>query len=176
MAGIGFDAAVVRALSDEGRQPLWPLGSILKGITVAVSYYGEETEISLDDRQVSGETLLVVIGNTRLYGGLVQITPHATIDDGLLDVCVLRGKGGFQQLSQFALATFLQILERTGGADYYRARQVIISSHTPLHVQADGEPIGTTPMTFRAVPRALRVLVPHEVPADLFSVSPPAGS
>jgi len=169
MAGIGFDAAVVRALSDEGRQPLWPFGTILKGITVAVNYLGEETVITLDDRQVSGQTLLVVIGNTRLYGGLVQITPHASIDDGLLDVCILQGKGGFQQLSQFALATILQVQEHTGGVDYYRTREVAISSQTPLNVHADGEPIGTTPMTFRVVPRALRVLVPREVPPDLFS-------
>ncbi|MGC8873598.1 MAG: YegS/Rv2252/BmrU family lipid kinase [Chloroflexia bacterium] len=172
MAGVGFDAAVVRALSDEGRQPLWPLGSILKGITMALNFSGKETVITLDDRQqVTGETLLVVIGNTRLYGGLVQITAHASIDDGLLDICVFRGKGGFSQLSQYALATVLQLQEHTSGVDYYRAREISIASQTPLYVQADGEPIGTTPMTFRNIPRALRVLVPPSVPPYLFSQS-----
>ncbi len=170
MAGVGFDAAVVHALSDEGRQPLWPLGSILKGITMALNFSGKETVITLDDqKQVAGETLLVVIGNTRLYGGLVQITTHASIDDGLLDICIFRGKGGFSQLSQYALATVLQLQEHTSGVDYYRAREVTITSETPLYVQADGEPIGTTPMTFRNVPRALRVLVPPSVPPYLFS-------
>jgi YegS/Rv2252/BmrU family lipid kinase len=170
MAGVGFDAAVVHALSEEGRQPLWPFGTILKGFSLALNFTGKETVITLDDqRQVTGETLLVVIGNTRLYGGLVQITTHASMDDGLLDICVFRGKGGFSQLSQYALATVLQLQERTSGVDYYRAREVTITSETPLYVQADGEPIGTTPMTFRNIPRALRVLVPPYAPRHLFT-------
>jgi diacylglycerol kinase family enzyme len=35
-------------------------------------------------------------------------------------------------------------------------------------VQIDGDPIGTTPMTFQVIPRALRVLVPPTAPASLF--------
>lgn len=170
MAGVGFDAAVVRAMAGEGRQPFWPLGYIFKGINIAVNFAGEQTVIQLDDRQVGGETVMVVIGNTRLYGGMAQITHQATIDDGLLDVCVFRGKGGLSQISMYTLTALMQRPDRIKGVDYYRGREVTISSQTPLFVQADGEPIGTTPMTFRVVPRALRVLVPQELPEGLFSV------
>ncbi len=169
MASVGFDAAVVKALSDEAKQALWPLGYLLKGITVAIDFAGEETVITVDDREVGGETVLVVIGNTRLYGAFAQITPHASIDDGLLDVCILHGKGGLPLISLFALGALLQRPDMVGNVDSYRAREVTISSQTPLFVQTDGEPIGTTPMTFRAVPRALRVLVPREVTPGLFT-------
>lgn len=169
MASVGFDAAVVQALSEESKQAFWPLGYILKGITLAITFAGEETLITLDDREVGGETILVVIGNTRLYGGVAQITPRASIDDGLLDVCVFQGKGGLPLLSLFTLGALLQRPDLISGVDSYRAREVTIRSQTPLFVQTDGEPIGTTPMTFRAVPRALRVLVPQEVPPGLFS-------
>ncbi len=169
MASVGFDAAVVRALSGEGKQAFWPLGYILKGITIALNFAGKETVVTLDDREVDAEALFIVIGNTRLYGGVVQITHQATMDDGLLDVCIFRGKGGLSLLSLYALAAVLKMQERTGGVDYYRAREVTVSSETPLHVQTDGEAIGTTPMTFRVVPRSLRVLVPREFPPGLFS-------
>jgi YegS/Rv2252/BmrU family lipid kinase len=170
MASVGFDAAVVRAMAGEGRQPFWPLSYIFKGINIAVNFAGEETVITIDDREIGGETVMVVIGNTRLYGGLAQITHQASIDDGLLDVCIFRGKGGFSQISMYTLMALLQRQDRVKGVDYYQGREVTISSETPLFVQTDGEPIGTTPMTFRVVPRALRVLVPRKLPEGLFSV------
>lgn len=169
MASVGFDAAVVQALADEGKPAFWPLGYILKGITVAMTFAGKETVISLDHSKVEGEMVLVVIGNTRLYGGLVQITHQASIDDGLLDVCILRGKGGLPEISLFTLMAFLRQQDRVSGVEYYRTREVTISSQTPLYVQTDGELIGTTPLTFQVAPRALRVLVPRSIPQGLFS-------
>ncbi len=169
MASVGFDAAVVQALSGEAKQAFWPLGYILKGITVAINFAGEETAITLDDRQVAGETIIVVLGNTRLYGGLAQITPHASIDDGLLDVCILYGKGGLPLISLFTIGALLQRPDLISGVDYYRAREVTISAQAPLFVQTDGDLIGTTPMTFRAIPRALRALVPQDLPPGLFT-------
>ena len=37
-----------------------------------------------------------------------------------------------------------------------------------MPVQVDGDPIGMTPVTFEAVPWALRIIVPPEVPPWLF--------
>jgi diacylglycerol kinase (ATP) len=169
MASVGFDAAITQSLSREAKQALWPLGYIVKGITEAIDFAGEEAQITLDDRQVVSEMVLAVIGNTRLYGGFAQITPHASIDDGLLDVCVLYGRGGLPLISAFALVSLFQRPDLITGMDSYRAREVTISTQTPLFVQADGDPIGTTPMTFKAVPRGLRVLVPREVSPGLFT-------
>ncbi|MGB9723605.1 MAG: YegS/Rv2252/BmrU family lipid kinase [Chloroflexia bacterium] len=168
MAGVGYDAAVVQTMTGDTRQLFWPWSYILRGIASAIHYAGEEAVITLDDQQLSGETVVAVIGNTRLYGGFAQITPQATVDDGLLDICILRGRGGLPQISLFALLTLLQRQKWIGGVEYRRAREVVIASRTPLHVQVDGEPIGQTPMTFRAVPRALRVLLPRNIPPGLF--------
>ena len=51
---------------------------------------------------------------------------------------------------------------------FMRARRVMVDSRQPWPVQIDGDPIGTTPMTFQVIPRALRVLVPPTAPASLF--------
>lgn len=168
MAGIGFDAAVVQALADEERQVPWPLDYFLKSVTMAIDFAGEHARITLDDRQVEGETTLVVINNTRTYGALGQVNPQASVDDGLLDICILRGKGGLPHISLFTLGALLQHPEIAGGVELYRAREVTVTSATPLYVQTDGDLLGRTPMTFRAVPRALRVLVPRTIPTGLF--------
>jgi diacylglycerol kinase family enzyme len=129
--------------------------------------------VTLDDLQVKGETVMVAISNSRVYGALGQLSPQASIDDGFLDVCILRGKGGLPQISLFTIGALFQRPELVSDVTYYRAREVTISSQVPLYVQTDGDLLGTTPMTFKAIPRALRVLVPREVPAGLFSA--PAG-
>ena len=43
-----------------------------------------------------------------------------------------------------------------------------IETKRPMPVQVDGDPIGMTPVTFEAVPRALRITVPPKVPPWLF--------
>jgi YegS/Rv2252/BmrU family lipid kinase len=168
MAGVGFDAAVVEALSS-GDQAPWPIGYFVKSLTMAIDFAGEQTVVTLDDHKVEGETILVVISNTRVYGALGQVNTQASVDDGLLDVCILSGKGGLPQISLFTIGALLQRPDLVSNVAYYRAQEITIASQAPLYVQTDGDLLGMTPMTFKAMPHALRVLVPREVPAGLFS-------
>ena len=46
--------------------------------------------------------------------------------------------------------------------EYHRAREITIAARRPLPVQVDGDHIGQTPMTFVAVPGALRALLPEK--------------
>lgn len=168
MASVGFDAAVVRSLPDEAKQTLWPLGYLIQAISMAVSFAGEQMVVTVDGQRIEGEMVIVTISNTRLYGVLAQIAPNASIDDGILDVCILRGKGGLPQISLFTIGALLQRPDIAGTVELYRAREMTVTAQVPLHVQTDGDFLGMTPMTFRCVPRALRILVPREVPPGLF--------
>jgi diacylglycerol kinase family enzyme len=109
---------------------------------------------------------MVVVGNSQLYGGLVKITHRASIDDGLLDICVIRGDNGLS-----AIRHLIAILRRRYGHDpeieYYRGRSVQVTARPRLPVQVDGDAIGQTPMTFTVAPRALRALLPPDLPEDL---------
>ena len=44
--------------------------------------------------------------------------------------------------------------------ELFRAAELRVDAERPFRIYADGDPIGTTPATIRAVPQALRVLVP----------------
>jgi diacylglycerol kinase family enzyme len=45
--------------------------------------------------------------------------------------------------------------------EYYRVQRFTLVTRPRVSVQVDGDTIGETPMTFEAVPRALRVVVPR---------------
>ncbi|MEN9937438.1 MAG: hypothetical protein RLZZ387_4017, partial [Chloroflexota bacterium] len=123
---------------------------------------------------IGGRVLLVVIGNTQLYGGVVKITARAIIDDGLLDVCIIKGSS----LLSAPLRIFSILMRRYNldpKIEYHRARSVRVESRRGLPVQVDGDHIGQTPMVFEVAPGALRALVPTDLPPDLVRMDAPAG-
>lgn len=157
MAGIGFDAQVVKEVDPKVKRLLKDLAYPLTGIKTLLTYKPSPLNITFDGRSTEG--YFVVIGNARYYGGRFSITRQGEIDDGLLDVCVFKGN---------TTASFVRYVEgvitgthlRFGDVDYYKAKHISVLSETPVFVQTDGEVIGKTPMEFSIAPQALTVLVP----------------
>jgi diacylglycerol kinase (ATP) len=93
---------------------------------------------------------------------------HADIhpDDGVLDVAVLRATGPWQSIT-----AVIELLFGGGPRQVWRGRGRTIAvtmDSGALPAQLDGELIGTTPLTARALPGALRVLVdPLDLPRNL---------
>ena len=171
MAGVGFDASVTRQVRPELKRRFGVMAYLLQALTIARDVRGTRVQIMLDGRPVKGRVLMVVIGNSRLYGGFLQITHHASLTDGLLDVAVIKG-----QDARVAPLHILSILLRrhnvTPDLLYHRAREVTISGSTPLDVQVDGDTIGVTPMTFRVVPGALQAWLPPAAAQELVFAAP----
>jgi YegS/Rv2252/BmrU family lipid kinase len=159
MAGVGFDAAVVNEVRGEEKRRLGALAYVLRAIELSRRFRGTRARLRLDETVLRRRVLLVVLGNTQLYAGVLKITPRARIDDGLLDVCIIKGN----TLLDAPLRLLSIVLQRHSvdrKLEYHRARTIRIEARPALPVQVDGELIGQTPMTIEAVPLALRVLLP----------------
>jgi diacylglycerol kinase (ATP) len=99
----------------------------------------------------------VVIANGPYYGGNFNVCPGAVVDDGLFSIGVYRDFSKLELLRHF--------WSISGGHRHYNpkmemfaAQRVEISSGTRLSVHVDGHPIGTTPVRFEVLPRALKVI------------------
>lgn len=171
MAGIGLDAAITAEVRPDEKRRLGALAYVLRGLALAVRVRGTRTRLLIDGKRSGGRVLMVVIGNSQLYGGLVKITHRASIDDGLLDVCVIKGNGFGS-----AVRHVFSIIRRSYNGDpeieYYRARSVTVKPRVALPVQVDGDSIGQTPMTFAIAPGALHALMPQNLPDDLVQQPP----
>ncbi len=169
-AGVGFDAQITSEIEPRPRpvKRLGVLPYVIAGLTLARDFSGVRTHLVLDGRALRGRALMVVVSNVQMYS-IFQLTPQAKMDDGLLDIFLFRGFGGFWYMLRMAGQLFAgrhlgnpRIVQR-------RARQVTIWTEEPMAVQADGDPMGITPISVRVVPRSLRVLVPPQAPPTLFS-------
>ena len=166
-AGIGFDAKVTEEVSYELRRQIGNLATWITGFQVASEYPGARATIVVDGKKVYKRFILTVIGNAQSYGGTVRMTPIARMDDGLLDVCVFKGKG-FSDTLRHLMMLLSQTHMTSPYVDYYQGEKILIDAAEPLPVHLDGDPMGHTPMEFGVAPKALRVILPQHPPERLF--------
>ncbi|MBN2386863.1 MAG: hypothetical protein JXB85_07575 [Anaerolineales bacterium] len=162
-AGFGLDAMTVKKLEPRRRFEKYLSVPHYAATTIwsAAVWHGLNLRVWANDERIEGHYLLAVANNIRHYvGGLAQISPHAYLDDGQMDLWLLSGN----TLAD-AFRHFFEILSgRHLTSDKARCipfHQARIESDTPFPIQLDGEPLlGTQRVTLGVMPRALRVLMP----------------
>ncbi|HEV3308310.1 MAG TPA: diacylglycerol kinase family protein [Candidatus Sulfotelmatobacter sp.] len=103
-------------------------------------------------------TMLAAFANTATYGGGMKIAPHAKIDDGQLDVCVIRSIDPFKLVCTFPTVYFGRHL-RIREVDYFQAPRLRVETETPLDIYADGEFVCRTPAEIEVRRGLLQVIV-----------------
>jgi diacylglycerol kinase (ATP) len=104
-------------------------------------------------------TILAAFANAPVYGGGMKIAPHAKMDDGLLDVCVVAGVDPFKLFCMFPTVYYgkhLKIRE----VQYFSSPRVRVETEHPLDVYADGEFVCQTPVEVAIEPAALNIITP----------------
>jgi diacylglycerol kinase (ATP) len=157
MAGAGFDAEVVHRVDLQLKRRLGKLAYLVSAMKVFFEHSPRPFEVLLEDRsRRTGYGLIV--GNGRLYGGRFSLTPGAALTEDQFEVCLLQRPGRLGLLH-----CLLRILLRRSlipaGAFLFKTRELTVSGDS-VSVQIDGDPHEQLPMTFRAVPGELLMVMP----------------
>jgi YegS/Rv2252/BmrU family lipid kinase len=105
----------------------------------------------------------VAAANSRAFGGGMYLAPDALLDDGLLDIVLIEQVARVRYLGNLP-RVFRGTHVRLESVRVLRAAEVEIAADRPFVMYADGDPIGELPVRVRAVPGAVRVLVPAPQP------------
>jgi diacylglycerol kinase (ATP) len=168
MAGFGLDAAVAHGVSHRIKGRFGAAAYALSAVREAMRYRPSAVTLSLDGRERALEMLMLIVGNTRKYAGLTEITPAAVVDDGRLDVCAYQGRGR-RDILWLALLTLLRRHRGSKMVLQQRVQRLGIASEAPLPVQIDGDASSESPVEVRIAPGALWVAVPKGLKSPLFS-------
>jgi YegS/Rv2252/BmrU family lipid kinase len=170
MAGIGFDGEVVRRARslERHKKRLGVLPYVVSSLATAPLYRGADVELRYDGIIRRVQALMLVVGNTRLYGGYFRLTPNAVANDGWLDLCVIKGKG-FLSLARQSLPILVSRSVSYSDTELVRVKSLTIRGDESLPLQVDGELIGTTPVRIGIAPRALNAIIPSQFSSGLFS-------
>ena len=159
VAGVGFDAEIVRAMSQTRQGAIHIAHYTIPILKVLRQYDFPPLEVEIDGRRVSHHAGVVIVGNVRSYGGPLQFTPMAARDDGLLDVCIFE-KRSVRDLLRYAVGVITRSHLRFPDVRYFRGQELrVYSSRVRVSVQADGDNAGFLPARIRVIPQALRLLV-----------------
>jgi len=162
MAAGGFSGQVNEVLTDELKAGWGPLAYLLGAARVIPDLASYKTTIAWEDGPVERvEALNIVVANGRTVAGGFQVAPLANPEDGLLDVIVVR-YGDILDLAGVAARLLAGNYLSSEQVRHRRARHVHIASQPGMWFNVDGELFTNQPVTFAAMPKALRVVVGPE--------------
>lgn len=168
MAGYGLDGHLAQKVSLGAKRYVGATAYAVAAVRESLRYRGKPVTLSLDGERVEARTLMLVAGNTRNYAGLVEVTPEALADDGLLDVCVFQGDG-LLDIVMHVVRVALRRHARSKKVASRKARRIELAWEEPLPLQLDGDACPESPTTIEVVPQALWVTVPRGIRLPLFS-------
>lgn len=157
MAGLGFDAQVVRRVSPGLKRHFGGVAFILAAL--GVHFRREKPLLQLDNtpKDQPSRTQFAIVANSHFYGGNYRISHKRPLDSGKLSVVVIEKSG--RLLRPHILP---RVLARRPLTDYLPAFEVAglsaTSCDSPVPVQLDGEPWEDLPLRFEVEPQALRVI------------------
>jgi diacylglycerol kinase (ATP) len=161
--GTGFDAQVAFTMSS--RRGTWQRGRagyFLSTLNELRRFRNRELRLSLvtdgGPRDVEGRFLFVAFANGPYYGGGMQICPDASIDDGLLDLCLVG------DISRMGALRELPGIYQAAHVDHplveiVRVRELAIDGQDGTLVHLDGEPFGELPVHVSVLAGAVNVAV-----------------
>ena len=164
IGGVGFDgdvAAVARRVGKAMPGPFvypWALVRKLPGFVpphLRVEFGGHVWE---------GRAMMALFANGSTFGGGMRMAPQALLDDGLLDLVLVREVGKLELLRVFPRVYRGTHVDHPA-VSMARAPEARVTSDRPLVPWGDGEPlddVAATEITFSVVPRALRVVAQLE--------------
>ncbi len=162
MAGMGYDAFVAKKTNLQKEKGKGGRLSYLYNLATGLfQYKSVMLNITVDGKEVVDDQVFTLsIGICKYNGGGMMQLPNAIPDDGLFDMTVIRKTTKLRvvrNISRLFDGSFLKMSE----VSTYTGQKIQIMS-TPRHaifLETDGESLGSSPLDFTIVPRAVRLIV-----------------
>lgn len=151
--GIGFDAAVShRFASSSGR-------GLKNYIRYALEIYNEYQPIPINLDHENQQAFLLTFANAGQFGNNAWIAPHASVNDGLLDLCLVPPFPEWYGMV-FGARLFAKNLDQSQYMLYRKFREITIGIDAPALAHFDGEPltIDSNEIHVKCIPRSLTVI------------------
>ena len=158
MAGMGFDAHISAAFVGNKTRGL--RGYIEMGIKEIRSYIPELYEIKIDGVTYKRKAFVLSIANSSQYGNDVHISPKSSLNDGLLEVCVVKPLPWYK-LPWLGYQMLRSKTHHSKWVEIISGKQISITRTKEGSIHIDGEPffMGKN-IEIEVIPNALNVIKP----------------
>lgn len=159
MAGAGFDANVVAAVSLALKKKLGPLAYVWAAAVVGFTRDLPVSTVTIDG--VTHRSASAVACNGRRYGGPFVAAPHASLADNSFQVLLMKGTHPFS-FFRYGLGLVLGQVGKWWDVEIITGREVVIEGVAGQPVQADGDIVTALPVRIEVDPAALMMVFPPD--------------
>jgi len=160
--GIGFDALVGHDFAHGNKRGL--PGYVRSALKQFIRYRAKKYRLKTDGQKQKVRAFLITIANAGQYGANFYISPGAKIDDGLLDICIVKP---FPKAAVLPLGIrFLgKRIDRSPYLEVIRGKKVTLKGRkNKQYIHYDGEPMVVRgKIKIQILPGALKVVAPESV-------------
>ena len=156
----GFTSLIDEAMTTELKET-WGAFAYAIGTARALPAIEDyHTRVAWDGGEPEGvRAFNVLVANGRTIGGGTPVAPGASLEDGLLDVVVVRQGGALDIARLTARAYTTRDYTEDDHVLFRQCRRVEVASTPSMEFNVDGDPHTTHPVSFEVAPGALRVVV-----------------
>jgi len=158
IAGVGFDALVANKFAKGKRRGFWSYFKIT--VREYPKYKPKKYSLTIDGKKMNRRALLVSFANSNQFGYNTSIAPMAIINDGFLDVCILK-KVPIVKAPFIAHLLFSKRIDKTPYMEIIKAKEVkvIRKKNSKIHIDGDSLKL-TKELNIKINPLSVKVIVP----------------
>ncbi len=158
IAGVGFDALIAKKYSQYGRRGFLPYFRLVTELYPL--YKPKKYIITIDDQVISTRALMITFANSNQFGYNTVIAPGASVDDGLLDVCIVK-KAPLVVIPVISHLVFTKKIDQSEYVTIIKGRHVEVKRNKNRRINLDGETIKLSKnLVLNVNPRSVNVIVP----------------
>ena len=159
VAGIGLDAQTAYDFSRDPRRGFFTYAHYVT--TNYLHYKPETVNITFDGcKTLTCSPLLITFANSNQFGYNAVIAPHASLQDGLLDICILK-RPPLPVIPDIVTKLMIGKLDKSRYLKEIQASHITVERPTEGVVNIDGEPVMMDAvLDIRIVPQNLTVIAP----------------
>ena len=162
IAGVGFDAIIADVFA---KDPKRGIKTYVKLVTKEYLHFQPKRyHLILDDKEeIDCAPLFISFANSNQFGSNAVVSPSASLNDGLLDVCIFK-KPNMLQVPYIAERLLTSKIDRTKIVDIHKAKKINVIREQEEIANIDGEAVMMPKdIVVEINPLSLNILLPQNI-------------
>lgn len=156
VAGIGFDAHIAHLFDAYGKRGFKSYAKLI--YKEYKKYKSKKYRLIIDGKAIERQAFAISFANSSQFGNNAHIAPLAKIDDGLIDVCILKDFPPYKAIS-LVIQLYTKNLPKSRYYKVLKAKNIKIDSSTELLGHIDGEAVSFGhELDIKILPKSLKIL------------------
>ena len=158
IAGVGYEAYVAKKFAAAPKRGFFTYFRIVSNEYPL--YKPKKYTLEIDGKTITRRALTITFANSNQFGNNTSIDPMAKLDDGLVDVCIVRRIPLFL-IPFYVPMLFTKTFHKTHYIEIIRAKQAVVTRKKGKTIHLDGDPCQSSKvLEMKVNPLSLNIIVP----------------